>query len=236
MRTAKTLLVILGLVATAVPAYASSITYSYTTLATDDGPGDGITYTLDLDTVTGAATFTIDGATPSATEVWWADWFTFKFMDSTRLDLSLTSTAAGTGNWSVADVDTNSSVQVLKAGGGYTPLLTGGAGDIGFYTDSIASPAPDTVSDGVCLTSTHCTSDLPAVFKFTVALPSGWTDSGGEIPFKVGYYDGLTGSGAVIVSKLSRELGEEVPDGGTTLSLLGGALLGLGLLRRKFNL
>ena len=63
----------------------------------------------------------------------------------------------------------------------------------------------------------------------TVAIGSPWTP-GSDVsgPFTI-YYEGTNGNPEVL------KLEGNVPDGGMTLMLLGGALFGLGTLRRKFR-
>ena len=228
-------LVFLAILAVAVPATASTLTYEYLTTSTDSGPGAGILYTMVINTDTGAATFTVSGAS-DATEVWYADWFTFKFVSGSETsDLSglSVSTSGSTGSWSVADYDTNSTVKVLAGSGStYNKLLEASAS--GFYLDSIASGQTAVTTDGVCLTDGLCPSDLPTTFSFTLALPDDWYAE--EIPFQVGYYDGIVqntrkGTFKITINQLSDELGTPVPDGGATVGLLGLAILGLGYIR-----
>jgi len=213
----------LACLAVATPAKATIITYGYTTLSGDSGPGGGITYTLAINDVNGATTFTIAG-TASSSELWTGGWFNFKFDGSNPVSISSLTPPASTGPWSIA----NSQVQVLGGGGNYNNLLPGGA--TGFYVTSLRQGNTAVPSQGVCLAGS-CTPNLPAVFTFTLGLPANWDDT--SIPFQVGYYDSLTGSGHYQVNQLSRTFG--IPDGGATLVLLGGALLGLGVLRRKLG-
>jgi hypothetical protein len=235
----KTLLVVLGLLAIAVPSHASGITYEYISDASLDGPNTGptgstgtLTYTLVIDGVTGDATFTIDGAI-TADEVWSIGWFSFKFSEG-NISLALSDLDWDpddtSGPWSIATSSTAVPI------GGTTHNLTNG-GRSAIYVDSLLDGSPEIPLDGgICLTATFCSVDTPVIFTFTVALPNRWSEE--EIEFKAGYYDGLSGkkkNPKFITGQLSKELLETVPDGGTTLSLLGGALLGLGLLRRKFR-
>ena len=212
------------------PAFATTLTYEYLTTATDGGPGSGITYTLTIDTATGASTFTIDGHI-EATEVWRAGWFTFKFEGgSTPNDLTSLSAPAGTGPWSIADVNENTNVKVL-AGGNYNQLLE--ASSTGFYVTSLAQPAPDDPTQGICLTYALCDPDLPLTFTFTITdLPASWDPD--TIPFQVGYYDGQTKKFKWVTNQLSEVLDEStVPDAGATIGLLGLGLLGLAYFRRQ---
>jgi len=235
MKTFKTLVAI-GILALALPASASTITYEYVSDTSVDGPGNDnggdstgiLTYTLVIDDASGDATFTISGAITSD-EIWRAGWFNFKFSEgNTALAISdLDWDETKSGPWSVAQ---DGVTQVLQ-GNQYVSITQGGRSAI--YVTSLASPAPDDVTQGLCLTDAHCTVDTPTSFTFTVTLPSGWSED--AIEFQAGYYDGANDKGKIITNRLSKELDETVPDGGTTLSLLGGALLGLGLLRRKFN-
>jgi hypothetical protein len=234
--------ILLGLVfsvCSAAPSTATSLTYEYLTVAGDDGPGAGILYKLEVDTTTKAAVFTIDGSA-SAADVWRADWFTFKW--SSSADYELTNLVAPGGIWKIADFDTNQNVKVLN-GGTYSSLLE--ANRSGFYLTSIAQggSGDPTAAGSVCLApgsgSFACTVALPKVFTFSIAVPTGWNED--DIPFKVGYYDGLAVLGKrnvkFVTGKLSRELDEvfditAVPDTGSSLGLLGLGVLALALLRR----
>jgi hypothetical protein len=225
------------LLGVASPGSATSITYEYVTTATDGGPGAGIIYTLKVDTVTKAATFTIDGSS-SAVDVWRADWFTFKWSDNTNYQL--TNLVAPSGSWGIADYDTNSTVKVLN-GGTFSPLLE--AYRSGFYLTSIANGSNNPTAPGsVCLApgsgSLSCTVALPKTFTFNIGVPLNYSVD--EIPFKVGYYDGVTGSKKnvqFVTNKLSRALDEvvPVPDNGSTVGLLGLGLLALGVARKLLS-
>src|ERR1044071_6579992 len=153
-------LIAIGILALAVPASASSITYEYISDVSVDGPNkDGaastgtVTYTLVIDDVTGAAEFSIDGSITAA-EVWQAGWFSFKLDEgTTALALSGLSwdPAATTGPWAINDGSTN----VLQAGGGYGSITQGGRSAI--YVSSLAQGgAADDVTQGVCLTAGFC--------------------------------------------------------------------------------
>ena len=227
-------LTFVGCLAIALPVGATTLTYEYTSTSSDGGPGAGIAYTLGVDSVTGAGTFTIDGAV-TANEVWRAGWFTFKFVGgSTPSDLGALTYPTATGPWSIADVNENTDVKVLQ-GATYNTLLAGSSS--GFYVTSLASPAPDDPTQGICLTYLMCDPDLPLSFSFTVALPSGWNPD--DVPFQVGFYDGETKKFKLITNQLSRDLAEIVtqdllvPDGGTTLTLLGLGMVGLLYVRRR---
>lgn len=224
-----------ALLAATTPAAAGTITYEYLSTSGDGGPGAGISYTLVVNDVTGAVSFTVDGST-TATEVWTAGWFTFKFASGGGpLDITAFTSPVTTGPWSVADVNENTNVQVLQ-GGTYNQLLLGGSSATGFYVTSLAAPAPDDASQGVCLTAAYCTSDLPATFTFTLNLPSGWAAD--DIPFQVGFYGPQNKKGKYMTNQLSREFeptSVSVPDGGATVLLLGLALGTLAGLRRKAN-
>jgi len=234
--TAVKAFALLACLAAAVPAAATPVTYEYTSTSTDGGPGAGITYTLVIDDVTGAATFTVDGTT-AATEVWQAGWFTFKFVGgNTPSDITSLTSPDGTGPWSIADVNENTNIKVLQ-GGTYNRLLVGSS--TGFYVTSLAQGLPaDDPTQGVCVTALYCSSDLPATFTFTVlGLPEGWSPD--TISFQVGYYDGQTQKTKWITNQLSEVLDETglppeaVPDGGATVGLLGLAMLGLWYMTKR---
>jgi hypothetical protein len=217
-------------------ANATSITYEYLTVAGDPGPGGGILYTLKVDTVTKAATFTIDGSS-AATDVWRADWFTFKWGTA---NYELTNLVAPSGTWNIADYDTNQNVKVLN-GGTYSTLLESYRS--GFYLTSIAQggSGDPTATGSICLApgsgTYQCTVALPKTFTFNIGVPGTFSES--DIPFKVGYYDGVTGNKKnvqFVTGKLSQVLDEvvPVPDSGSSLTLLGLGLLAVGLLRHRF--
>jgi hypothetical protein len=66
----------------------------------------------------------------------------------------------------------------------------------------------------------------------TTPLPSGWTPGADVTGAFTIYYEGTNGNPEVL--KLEGDV-RNVPDGGMTLMLLGGALVGLATLRRKFR-
>jgi hypothetical protein len=216
----------------ATPVAASPISYEYTSTALDGGPGAGISYALVIDDVSGAATFTVDGASASS-ELWYGGWFTFKFIEgATPSDITSFGPPASSGPWSVADVNQNSAVKVLQ-GGTHNQLLNGAS--TGFYVTSLAeNGAADDPTQGVCLTG--CLPlDLPSVFTFTVTLPSGWDRD--IIPFQVGFYGEPNRQGKWTTNQLSRELDppNDVPDGGDTFALMAGALVCVAASRRLFT-
>ena len=49
------------------------------------------------------------------------------------------------------------------------------------------------------------------------------------------YIDVTAGSGNVLIASLAATAPSRVPDGGTTVAMLGGALTALGLIRRKLS-
>jgi hypothetical protein len=222
---------VLASVFVAAPAVASTITYEYLSVSGDGGPQAGISYKLVVDDGTGEVTFTVGGSSAEAAS-WAAGWFAFKFIEgSTPGNITaLTSTPAGTGAWSYADIDTNTAVTVLKANNGYGTLLN--ASEVGLYLTSLSpAGAPANPMNGVCLVGT-CGLDLPATFEFTMALPAGWERA--EIPFQVGFYSPKTNSTKFIVNRLSRTLDEthQVPDSGTTIWLMGFVMIVLEVGRR----
>lgn len=226
-----------ALLAAATPAAGGTITYEYSSTSGDGGPGAGITYTLVVNDTTGAVSFTVDGST-TASEVWTAGWFTFKFTSGGGpLDITAFTSPASTGPWSVADVNQNTNVKVLQ-GGTYNQLLLGNSSATGFYVTSLAAPAPDNPSQGVCLTAAYCASDLPATFTFSLNLPSGWASD--EIPFQVGFYGPQNKKGKYMTNQLSQAFEPVtitvVPDRAATFMLMGIALAGLSIARRKFGL
>ena len=227
-------LVFAALLAVATPAAGSTITYEYLSTSTDGGPGAGIAYTLAVNTTSGAVAFNINGSTPSS-EVWTAGWFTFKFVSGGGpLDITQFTYPGNTGPWSVADVNQNTNVQVLQ-GGTYNQLLLGNSSATGFYVTSLAKPAPDDPSQGVCLTAASCASDLPATFALTLNLPSGWEAA--EIPFQVGFYGPQNKKGKYMTNQLSRAFqpAAPVPDHGATLVLMGFGLVCLSVARRMLR-
>lgn len=191
MKGKLSIIIIVGLFCT-FGAASSALALSYTTTASDSGPGAGITYTLDYGLISGQdywATFKITETLGSVSPQWDVGWVIFKLDGSGPITIS-SLTPGSTGPWQVAyGSDTTN---VLSGGGQYSQLLPANGQDnkrwSGFYVQSLASGNTPDPSQGVVLTSTDGTSTYTFTFVFTV--PVGNSASTDSIPFQVGYYDG----------------------------------------------
>ncbi|MGA2318616.1 MAG: PEP-CTERM sorting domain-containing protein [Thermodesulfobacteriota bacterium] len=186
--------------------------FSYTTLPGDSGPGAGITYELNV--TENAATLILSGST-SSLDTWYMGWITIKLDKNNGLwDI----TSPPPSLWSISDVNQNTAVQVLTGGGNHGNLREDGAA--GFYVTSLAQGNTPDITQGILLTG----GPISGSFSFTFTVPNGVKAD--NIPFQVGYYDGLTGKGEVEVNQLSKNL--TVPEPGI-LILLGIAMSAIGM-------
>ncbi len=220
---AKTILftfLALLLVALTTPVGATVLSY------TDTQFGNDITYSLNYSLVSGNtydATFTVS-ATTGGTPLEYIGWVDFNFSGGTQADITNLSAPGGTGPWSVQDSNQNTNEQILSGGGNYSPI--GGNFWSGFYVTSFGqSTGPVVESQG--LKVTQLASPATYTFSFDFTVPSPFAEN---MPFQVGYYDGLTGAGEIRTSRLSENLSVPEP---SALLLLGSGLLGLRLLGRK---
>lgn len=216
MKATKVLLMFLGLAAMAAPSHATSITYElnyeFSGATQPTGATPWLTATFDDGGGTGTVTLTMESSGLSADEFVRFWYFNFD-PDLDATDLTIVNT------------DGEEAVSVEK---GENSFKADGDGffDILFTFDN--APPSD-----------RFTANLTSVYVFTLA---GITASSFDFSSVQGGGNGTYHTAAHIQTigpdEESGWIGdkpEDVPDGGTTLSLLGGALLGLGMLRRRFN-
>lgn len=211
----------------AAPATAITLTYVDTiTCSSGSGAacgGNEITYTLTYpNSASGTATFTIQNSanTTGGGQSWFAGWALFQFDQSTPAAISLTS-APGLSLWSNIS---GSTVNVLTGGGNYSPLPPDGRA--GFVVTSLLQGNTPDITQGWLVNGSAGT----ATFTFDYNLPAPGVLNLDAINFMIGYYDGLSGSGAPIVNRLSATL--QVPEPASLL-LIGAGLVGMGVLGRK---
>jgi|GEM_PF-1480745 len=190
-----------------------AITLFYLTQPGDDGPGEGFLYKLDYDVSSPgkySAKFNIKTPGGSFLTPWYAGWFTFKFVagDNAASIINL-SFPTNSGLWSVIPPIVNI----------YGGTNIGQGGRSGFYVSSLNNEdgeLPFPYNELIPLTTFNSET-----YEFTFQFQTNLNVFDDEIPFQVGFYDGLTGGGKIITERLSKTL--SVPEPGILL------LLGLGL-------
>jgi len=227
MRIGKALLVGLSLVAIAAPSQASTITYGF----------DEITANSAINVETQLFVQVTDetvGLLPGQVD--------FIFTNTGLLASSITDIYFDDGSLlSIASITNGGGTNFSE---GASPGTLPGGNSIGFsnvapeaYFTSDSNPPtePNGVNPGETLTIRFNLIDLQDWDDVVAALNLGLANPGEDVVggLRIGLHvQGLSdGKSESYVNGPPTS----VPDGGTTLSLLGGALLGLGLLRRKFN-
>jgi len=216
MKIGKALLVAMALVAMALPAQATSISYElnyeFSGAAT---PSGSVLVTFDDQGTAGDVQVTISAANLSGTE----------FIDDIYINYNPSLNVAGLSfSW--------------VSGQKYNSVLTGtnayqADGDGKFDIVFDYPPPPGTFAAKFTSGETSVYNILGAgITANDFAFSS--VESAGNGSYHVAAH--VQGIAAAPGSGWIGDKPEDVPEGGTTLSLLGGALLGLGLLRRRFNL
>jgi hypothetical protein len=228
MKPVKAILIFLGLVAMAVPSQASTILY-FEQITNNGTPADNVESQLSVEVIDNA-----DGTV------------SFKFFNNVGTDSSIVEIYFDDGTLlglsTVTDSDDAGTAVEFGFGDDVNPGNLAGGGSLAdpfnaTVAFSIDSENPQ-VARGVNASSEWVMTTFTLINEMTyadtlAALEQGAGDGGLRIGLHVA---GIDGSGADISNSYVNGPPDDVPDGGTTLSLLGGALLGLGMLRRKFNL
>lgn len=227
MKTAKAILVVLGLVAMAAPSQAGTI-YYFDQITNNGGPGDNVESQLRVDVIDAgpgqvAFTFYNDvGIESSISEIY--------FDDGSLLGIASITDSDGAGD------------AVVYTQGASPGDLPGGESladpfnvTATFLVDSVGNPSRGVNVLGEYVTITFnlingkTYADVLNALNNQPALDEGAADDGLRIGLHVRDINGVQSNSYI------NKPPDEVPDGGTTLSLLGGALLGLGMLRRRFT-
>jgi opacity protein-like surface antigen len=152
------------------------------------------------------------------------------FEDFAGKGFAYTMTAPENGLWGILQSPTNGAMSTGDSGDALIISFTSGNVTAVGGTFSLTDVDGKTV-DGTVKVTVFLNNDTSETFE----------------PFAAGSFRGFTSDGPMIISlsfssdtpatfpTLDNFYAGRVPDGGTTLVLLGGALTGLGVLRRKFR-
>ncbi len=207
---------VVALLLLALPAVGLAATYTWTDISSGV---PGSEYTLNITSVnpslhTYSATFTVDTATYATP--WYINWFQFKMDDGTAATITSTSTSG----WSIM----NSGANINLAEFGNEKFANDTWSGL-YQTTAVEGASLGDLALGVRLDG----GSFTWAFNFILDAPFN-----SDLPLQVGYYDGFSGGSSNPAQTRMSQPSNSVPEPGTLL-LLGGGLVGLGMLKRKFR-